>query len=343
MRINDTAYENNLVFYSMLKFLVQSKCDDNKILRLKRALVANKDAIISDRSNLVPLILESGSVAARDTGAYNGLLTFFSYKGTDSNEMWFDFAIMCTEVFSIKSLLIAESKHYANVRAAERIVNDRLSLAYDFAGLHAPYGTRVAGTMIIYGFDPYHRNSSFILDSTEREIDEIIQQIAELEKKYDVNISSMYSILIGESLNQSITSDAGTSYEDRASSAINTIVGVSNIRGHSHDSAYPAVEYDFTFEFEGKTFGTSVKRTVRERYKQNLQHNDNLADVDYMILITLGTDMNEAKMNNITSYRGYYIVVADEVYNSKPYRMRNTQIIPSSRFTAETLHRIIGA
>ena len=90
MRINDTAYENNLVFYSMLKFLVQSKCDDNKILRLKRALVANKDAIISDRSNLVPLILESGSVAARDTGAYNGLLTFFSYKGTDYNEMWFD-------------------------------------------------------------------------------------------------------------------------------------------------------------------------------------------------------------------------------------------------------------
>ena len=146
-----------------------------------------------------------------------------------------------------------------------------------------------------------------------------------------------------ESVNQGIISDAGNSYEDRAYKSICKIVHPDLVTKHLHDSFNKSIEYDFQFIFEGKKFGVSAKRTVRERYKQNLQSAD-LTDVDFILLITLGTDINESKLNNILSARSYYVVVAKEIYNSRQYFSKAGQrVIPSDQFNGLRLHRIIGA
>lgn len=53
--------------------------------------------------------------------------------------------------------------------------------------------------------------------------------------------------------------------------------------------------------------GVSAKRTLRERYKQNFENNNLLGDVDYMVLITLGIDLNKDKMDNILAKKVFLL------------------------------------
>ena len=94
-------------------------------------------------------------------------------------------------------------------------------------------------------------------------------------------------------MNQSIKSDAGSSYESRVYNTLLPIV--EDLKGHSHDKNIHSVEYDNTFIFNNKKCGVSAKRTLRERYKQNFE-DVSLLEVDYMFVITLGIDLNEEKL-----------------------------------------------
>lgn len=130
---------------------------------------------------------------------------------------------------------------------------------------------------------------------------------------YGVNTSSIFSIIVAESVSQSIRSTAGSSYEARVESVLSNVD--SDIKGHSHDSNIRSVEYNFTFKINDKTVGVSAKRTLRERYKQNFEDNNLLGDVDYMALITLGIDLNKDKMDNILAKKGIFIIVSGDVYD----------------------------
>lgn len=81
--------------------------------------------------------------------------------------------------------------------------------------------------------------------------------------------------------------------------------------------------------------GASVKRTLRERYKQNFEDLSNL-DVDYMILVTLGTDLNEDKLKNILQRDKIFIIVAKEVYESKVFLKNSNRVISSEKIDKET-------
>ena len=56
-----------------------------------------------------------------------------------------------------------------------------------------------------------------------------------------------------------------------------------------------------------RPLGVSAKRTLRQRYKQNFENNNLLGDVDYMVLITLGIDLNKDKMDNILAKKVFLL------------------------------------
>lgn len=336
-------YLNNLSFYTMLKLLVKAKLSNSQLTRFQQALVSYRKTLLADHSAGVTALFNSECVMGTDVKSAEDFMTFLSFEGFGSSEMWWDCAMVATLLFQIKPLLIEEAKAFASTNSsALSAASDPLCLKFDSSNLSRPYGTRVAGSMIVFGLDPNRKQSMFLLKSSESLVAKVVKASEGLNKAYGIDAAGMYSILINESINQSIISDGGGSYEERVRTAISAIPGVANLKGHSHDSHNSSIEYDFTFTFEGKLFGVSAKRTVRERYKQNLQHSD-LLDVDFMILISLGTDINEGKMNNILHYRGYYLVVAEEVWAACEYMRRSFKVIPSSRFNADELHRLIGA
>lgn len=148
----------------------------------------------------------------------------------------------------------------------------------------------------------------------------------------------MFMIIIDESINQSIKSDAGQSYENRVHSLLLNISD--KVEGHSHDEMISSVEYDFTFYIDNKKYGVSAKRTLRERYKQNFEDVDFLT-VDAMFLITLGIDLNEDKLNNILQKNGQFVIVADEVYEAKDYLKNNPRVLSSKNIKKETIKDIL--
>ena len=79
---------------------------------------------------------------------------------------------------------------------------------------------------------------------------------------------------------------------------------------------------------------------LRERYKQNHEDID-ILDVDYVFLITLGTDLNKEKLDYVLEKNGIYVVVADEIYQANDYMNKNNRVLSSKDLTREKLERII--
>ena len=137
---------------------------------------------------------------------------------------------------------------------------------------------------------------------------------------------------------QSIKSNAGSDYEGRVFAVLNG--NVSKLNDHLHDSKISAMEYDYTFEINNKKVGVSAKRTLRERYKQN--HEDtSVLDVDYVFLITLGTDLNRDKLNSILEKKGLYVIVASEIYESRDYLKNNERVFSSNDISKVFFEKII--
>jgi hypothetical protein len=98
----------------------------------------------------------------------------------------------------------------------------------------------------VYVLTDVERNNEYILEASRKTIKDFSEKIIELTSLYDINCNNMFSLIMTESVNQSIISDAGQSYESRVEEKFIPIVDKMN--GHSHDSKISSVEYDFTFE-----------------------------------------------------------------------------------------------
>lgn len=110
----------------------------------------------------------------------------------------------------------------------------------------------------------------------------------------------------------------------------------------SFDSNNRAVEYDFKLYVEKKVIGVSVKRTLRERYKQNHENVESL-EVDAMILITLGIDLNEDKVNYITSKKGHFIFVASDIFEKSSFLKRENKVYPLNELSNNLLLTILSS
>ena len=339
INIDSLTYKNNLNFYTILKLLIQCHLLEKQLIYIQKVIIDNYLIIKKDKSIVKTLILESNSSITANSEKNASVNYFLNTIDTMDAQMWLDYLDVAIDLMLVKDLILQESKVYVanEYRKELRNVSDLLSIEYDMSSIHLPYGQRVISSLLLYAFTNPNRKNDFILTSSENIIKNFTNKVKKLTRIYNLNINNMFHIIMDESMNQSIRSDAGSSYESRVAQTIAPIV--QKLKGHSHDSKIPSVEYDNTFVYNGKLCGISAKRTLRERYKQNLEDVDFL-DVDYMFLVTLGTDLNEYKVNNIIQKKGIYIVVSQEEYDSREFLNKNKRVI-SSKNIEQAFNKII--
>lgn len=330
-KIEKKVYDNNLLFYTLLKNLLQCKLSDQKLLSLqaqvKRYLEGNNCDYEEIRNHLL-LSEDIVKLSSQTRKPYENFVNLL----TDNNLLaWSNMLNVGVDLLLYKDLILQEAKAYTIRRQQEMEaeIKDQLSVQYDATNLCMPYGQRVLGSLLVFSLTSVDRYSTFILEESNKTVGSIRSKIKHLSKEYSINCNNMLILIVDESINQSIKSTAGASYENRVEHMVRPLV--SNWKGHSHDKNINAMEYDFTFTVGKKKVGVSAKRTLRERYKQN--HEDPIGlDVDSVIVFTLGTDLNEDKLNNILQKDNTYVVVADEVYRMHSYLQNNRRVISSRVF-----------
>lgn len=270
---------------------------------------------------------------------YEDYLTLINLCDEDNFDMWCDLTILSIELLLSKRSLLDEVKEYSNSQYRHSIedARDKLSLEYDYINLEKPYGQRVVSALLVDLFADVNIDKEIVLDASQKIVKSLSDLISYNSKKYYVNVNNILMIVIDESVNQSIILTAGGSYEDRVFSALSEIS--LTVIPHAHDKFINSVEYDYIFELDDKKYGVNTKRTLRERYKQNFEDVNQLS-VDAMFLITLGTGLNQEKLNNIMQRHGYYVVVSQEVYDSHDYFKNNKRVISSKNFNADTLRKL---
>lgn len=338
IQIDSITYNNNLNFYTMLKLLIQCHLSEKQLINIQKTVRDNVFNINKDKA-LVRILLIDNNSAKTTAEKYSGLSYFLSTIDTMDAGMWCEFLDLCIDLLLIKDLILQESKVYVNNEYKKELkhIQDLLSIDYDISSIRVPYGKRVISSLLLYAFTNATRNSSFILSSSDDIVENISKKTNKLTNDYQLNVNNMFHIIMDESMNQSIKSEAGISYERRVAQTIAPLVD--KLFGHSHDSKISSVEYDNTFIYNNKLCGISAKRTLRERYKQNLENVD-LLDVDYMFVITLGNDLNEDKLNNILQKNGIYVIVSQEEYDARTFLNSNKRVI-SSKNIEEAFRRII--
>ncbi len=334
MQITHDDYKNNLLFYTILKGLVQCKLTNNKLSELKQLILENK-------SLACPALIAflNGKVVKETVKTYENYVNMLNLCNPDNYEMWKDLMVLALELLTIKPLLLEESKLYANKKYEHDVsaIEDKLSLQYDIINLEKPYGQRVINALLVYMVTSKDRDNEFFLESTEASVKQISDLIEYNKDKYGICTDNIFMIIMDESTNQSIISLAGGSYEDRVEGALYKITG--EVEQHKFDANIPSVEYDYVFNLNGKRYGVSAKRTLRERYKQNFEDVNTLS-VDGVFIITLGIDVNADKLNNILQRHGYYVVIAQELYDRYSY-FHNKRVISSAQFNKKYLENML--
>ena len=334
MDITTEEYRNNLLFYTILKNIIKSKLSETKMILLEQYIEENRNL---STTNLIEFLLRN--VVNENIKSYDDYAILINMCNEDNHNMWCDLMVLSLELLLSKNLILEEAKQYAKHQYAEGIVNnnDKLSFNHDMVNLEFPYGQRVISALLVFALTNIERKTEFLLETSGRTIKVLNEKIQEVTKKYMINANNIFMIIMDESINQSIISTAGSSYESRVESVLRSIS--ENVKTRAHDKLINSVEYDYTFELDGKLYGVSAKRTLRERYKQNFEDVSQLS-VDAMFLVTLGIDLNEEKLSNIMQRHGYFIVVAQEVYDSHPHLKKSKRVISSKNFNATTLRKL---
>lgn len=334
MDISKDEYKNNLLFYTILKNLIKCHLSENKMILLEQLIEENKKLGFS---KLIEFLGQN--VINENVKAYEDYTTLLNLCNEETYNMWIDLTTLSIELLLSKNLILEEAKSYAKIQYDDGLAShkDKLSFGYDMVNLEYPYGQRVISALLVYTITNVDRENEFILETSGKSVKKLNDRIKAVTSKYNINANNIFMIIMDESINQSIISTAGSSYESRVNSVLLNISD--NVHNHAHDKFINSVEYDYTFELDGKVYGVSAKRTLRERYKQNFEDVNQLS-VDAMFLVTLGIDLNEEKLNNIMQRHGYYVVVAQEVYDSKQYFKKNGRVISSKNFNEETLRKL---
>lgn len=334
--ITEEVYENNLQFYTILKILIQCGFSDVQLAVFQNVLVEMRQK--ANKEEIIQVLLSNPKIVKEETQRYQDICNLINTFECCDSEMWLDLVELSVDLMRVKKIILDESKmHAQNQIEVMEHAEDKLSIEYDMSGLNIPYGQRVISSLLVNAMTDVNNEKDILLQNSKKMLKLSNNKISKLINKYNINCNNIFLIIMIESVNQSITSDAGQKYESRVASTLEPMVGI--LGSHTHDSKIPSVEYDFTFELNNKKFGISAKRTLRERYKQNFEDVDSL-DVDYMFVFTLGTDLSPEKVNNILQKRGQYIVISSEVYESNLYLKNNMRVFSSKELSRELFMRI---
>lgn len=332
IKIRKNKLDANFKLYFFLKELNGSiKLNENEINKFLEVYFANKNLSTSKIKCIFLNIVDQLSDKRKE-----GMLALMFQV---ENDIDFNTLVFALKLIQIKPLLLAEAKlgEVAEMSSLEKI--NQLSIQYDTISKSKPYYTRVNGALLslLFFSKLEEKDTSFISQSTEEYVNALFKEYEYLKAK-GLEANQMFMLMFSESINQSIISDAGSSYEDRI---YNILIGL-GISAESikktHDKADSSTEFDFFFELNKKTYGIGAKRTLRERYKQFIK-TVQMTKIDVMIQITLGLDLTEEKAKTIARH-GVITFVSDEIYSSRKYLQDIKEVYPASDLTLLVLKKL---
>jgi len=334
LEIKKEKFDINLKFYFFLKYLVKAKLTDKQAKNIFEIYSLTKTA------NFKLMMLEkvSSIFGSSKTGlqSQSFLIDIFDIVETENDNELFIFSL---KLYMIKDLLLQEAKTKDLLDVAKLDNLDPLSLKYDKVTLFSPYSTRVSGALLSLMF--FERLENEETNFISKDAEEFVKKLAfsaKSLKQQGLEPNQIFMLMFSESVNQSITSDSGSNYEDRILSVLLKIGMDSSKIKKIHDSDDSLTEFDFFFELNGKTYGIGAKRTLRERYKQFIK-TAQMSSIDVMIEITLGLDLTEDKAKAIRQH-GVYLFVSDEVYQMNTSLQKIEGIFSTKSLTMEVLLKL---
>lgn len=327
LNVSADKFQINLKFYFYLKHLVKTKLTEPQANQLLEVLLREKH---SRRA------LTNFSETLKGQAKLENFLLLIDKIESAQDVTLFLFSL---RLYLIKDALLAEAKLSKVLLSEEMAKLDPLSLEYDNKSVFQPYAARVNGALLsLLFFEKLEKGETgFISQGTENFLKNMKVEVQKL-KKCGLEPNQIFMLMFSESVNQSITSDSGSNYEDRILSVLVNLGiphdGIQKI----HDEHDKSTEFDFFFTLNNKTYGIGAKRTLRERYKQFIKTALG-SHIDVMIQITLGLDLNEAKAKTILSH-GTKLFVADEVYQSRDFLRKLDGIFSVKNLNLKTLQNL---
>ena len=333
IKISTEKLDINYKFYYFLKELNGGQgLSDTLLTKFTEIIFAHKE----NEFDKIIKILDSITDDIKSDNRRNNLKEFLLFIKDDTDFRIFIFAL---KLLLIKPLLLAEAKLTEITEISNLAEIHTLSLQYDTISKSKPYYKRVNGALLCLLFftKVESKENKFLSDVTENYINSLFGDY-EYVKSKGIEPNQIFMIMFSESVDQSIVSDAGSSYEDRIFNLLLAIgVNKDDIR-KTHDVNDSSTEFDFFFPYNSKKIGMGAKRTLRERYKQFIK-TSLMSGLDLMIEVTLGIDLTEPKAESIIKH-GVILFVADEIYDAKAYLQKLNGVYPASQFTAATFDQL---
>ncbi len=331
-KIDGSVFDLNLSFYNFLKKITQSKLTDNQIHDFL-TLLSSDDRDDAEYIQEILYRYVEENVKRKNLSPIVDVIEMI----TNENVEIFLFSL---KLNLIKDLLLKAAKMETEIKLQELEGLHQLSLAFDKKSIQVAYATRISGALLSLSFFEKLEagDGDFIVKIDESFLRDLSNEFQVLLQK-GLEPNQIFMLLFSESINQSITSSAGVSYEERIESVLIEIgIPIENIK-KVHDGSDSSTEFDFFFTYKGKTYGIGAKRTLRERYKQFIK-TSHMSNIDVMIEITLGTDLREKIAQSIREH-DVYLIVADEVYKKSNFLKKMEGVFPASSLSLNMLESLV--
>ncbi len=327
LSVKDSKFDINLKFYFIFKHIIKIKLTDNQSLDILEICTLNpKNVPDKVQQYALKKIKEKSK-------KQNSILEIVDEINNEIDSRLFVFSLM---LYTVKDLLLAEAKtkHILNINKLGKL--SPLSLEYDKLTPYNPYSTRVQGALLaLVFFDALERKSANFMSKDAEFFLKYLSLFANTLKDKGVEPNQIFMLIFNESINQSIISDSGSNYEDRIIQVLSKIGINEDDITKEHDKNDSSTEFDFFFTLKNKTYGIGAKRTLRERYKQFIK-TAQMTNIDFMIEITLGTDLTETKVKAIRKHN-VFLFVSDEIYDEHAYLQKISGVYPSRDLTIKIL------
>lgn len=330
LEISNEKFDINLKFYFFLKHLVKSKLTPSQV---SETLEICSNPKISDWKNAVVKIEKQIDKFSGQKKKDDYAIVIEMIQSNQDLKLF----VFSLKIYSMNKVLLEEAK-FKKAIIGERLSKlHPLSLEYDKLSVLNPYSTRVNGALLALLF--FEKLEAGQSDFMSTDVDEFLKSLSKDAvslKTEGVEPNQIFMLMFNESVNQSIISDSGTNYEDRIWGTLTDELGISeNAISKTHDQKDASTEYDFFFRLDdGRSYGIGAKRTLRERYKQFIK-TAHTGEIDVMIEITIGLDLNRAKAETIRTH-GVYIFVANEVYDNRDDLQHLDGVFPIRELTIQT-------
>jgi hypothetical protein len=332
-KITKEKIDINFKFYNFIKKLNSTDgLSESLLKKFFEIMIVNKNEEVDEVRDMIKAQTEKINNSSRRKN-------IDSILNEVENEIDLDIFSFSLKLLIIRPLLFEEAKLIEDSKITELSEVHPLSLEYDKISKYKPYYARVNGALLSLLFFEKLENDDkdFIAEASEDFIRQIFSEYKKL-KKAGVEPNQIFMIMFNESINQSIISDAGVSYEDRLLNVLISLGIKKEQIEKIHDEDDKSTEFDFFFTLGNKKYGIGAKRTLRERYKQFIK-TAKKSSADVFIEVTLGTDLSEQKTKSIRNY-SVYLFVADEIYERRPYLKSADGVYPASQMTKELLESL---